>query len=148
MEEHPVVRASQEESGGCAIAGVIGLLVLCAVIVILDDGPQTSPSVSEASLEYQLAYIHNAFVGVSPKEPSEWLVLRFRSALDGLEVRCEETRPELSDLGVAAHDDLRQAGKSETLLQLFTLWSTSVPGVASEMPCGEIIAAYLTLRES
>ena len=114
MEEHPVVRASQE-SGGCGTAllcvfgfCLVGFLGLWLVVAISYDGAQTSPSVSEKSLEYQLAYIHNGLLGVSPKEPSEWLVSRFRSVLDGLEAKCPETRQKLSDLGVAGYQTLRK----------------------------------------
>ena len=73
MEEHPVVRASQE-SGGCGTAllcvfgfCLVGFLGLWLVVAISYDGAQTPPSVSEKSLEYQLAYIHNGLLGVSPK---------------------------------------------------------------------------------
>ena len=162
MEEHPVVRASQE-SGGCgAIAGfcVIGFLVLCAVIAILDDGPQAppsvnsraSPSVSEKSLGYQLAYIHNGFVGASPKEPSEWLVSKFQSALDGLEAKCPETRQELSDLGVAGYLTLRKnrPDVQDTLRDIFTGWYDyfqNDAGDGDSGPCDSILASLLLIYE-
>ena len=96
----------------CCVSSVfvrIGFLGLWLVVAISYDGAQTPPSVSEKLLEHLLAYSHNGLLGVSPREPSEWLVSRFRSVLDVLEAKCPETRQKLSVLGGAGYQTLRSA---------------------------------------
>ena len=126
------------------IATPVFALVLAVLLVHAAEATQKK----NRSVEWMLASIHLFREGDrSYKKPNAALVRKFRRLLNRLKAECPETQKQLSDMGVAAHNDLREAKKPETLLDVFTNWNTAIPDEwDSASPCIEVLAAYLTLR--
>ena len=103
----------------------------------------SSDGASSESLEYKLAVVHEGGF-VAEDDP---LVQQFRQVLDSLEPKCTESRQKIADMGVAAHDLLKDKGVSLSLLRVMQDVDYSIPAELSSQPCADIFATYVTLTE-
>ena len=78
--------------------------------------------------------------------PSDALVERFERLLLDLDAKCPETRAEIADMGVFAQRQLADAGRDDTLLDVFRAASDGIPVEAAALvQCSEVFAALLTM---
>jgi hypothetical protein len=104
---------------------------------------QPSPSYTEADLEFKLASLDAGGI-VDGNDP---ILDEYAMALDSLETKCKEQRTLLGDYAEKANELLGKSGDDESRLSIMRHVSKSVPSAAPKMPCSDVFAAYVTLRQ-
>ena len=80
--------------------------------------------------------------------PNPTTVAHYQAALDGLKPLCTENEATLAGEIWASWNDLEKNGVTdETNLSLIGRIKASIPQTAASTDCGQVMAAYLVLRE-
>lgn len=121
----------------------LGFVVALTLALGGCSGADQRGALDDLSLAGRLAVIHN---NRGPVMPSDALIERFERLLLDLDAKCPETRSEIADMGVFAQRQLADAGRDDTLLDVFRAASDGIPVEAAEIAqCSEVFAALLTM---
>jgi hypothetical protein len=136
-----------EVSGKHVLIALGALFLMIFVIVKIASNPPAKTgennSFATVTLEYELATI-NAGFRVGSSDPA---IYQFLSLLDSLERKCSNSRQQIADATVAAHEQLKEKGVRMTLMEVMRNLNNAIPAEAarSRVSIAEIAAAFVVL---